>query len=413
MDIQEGKTNKEAEGKEGKKNIILKQGFVFIFLFIVIISVFSFGFFFGRSSVVCPICPPEDVDFSLFWEAWRLIEQEHVGRDDFDVEKMIYGAIAGMINSLDDPYTVFLDPGESEKFLEDVKGSFGGVGMEIGIREDQLQVIRSLEGTPAQRAGLDLGDKIIKVDGEKTAGMTVEDAVSLIRGPKGTEVVLTIYREEWQEERDIRITRAKIDVPSLRLEMKEDNIAYLQIYHFSERASSEFNQAAVNILSGPAEKIILDLRNNPGGYLEVTEEIAGWFLKRGEVVVIEDFSGRKDQDKRLALGNSKLYNYPVVVLINEFSASGSEILAGALRDNRGALLIGEKSFGKGSVQQLKELRGGSSLKITVSNWLTPKGDLITSKGLEPDVNVEMTIEDYREGRDHQLDRAIEIIKEIR
>jgi carboxyl-terminal processing protease len=234
----------------------------------------------------------------------------------------------------------------------------------------------------------------------------------LIRGPKGTEVILSIYRDEWAETRDIKIVRGVIEIPSLKLEMKEGNIAYLKLYHFSEKAAFDFRKAAIEILEGEAEKIILDLRNNPGGYLEVAQDIAGWFLERGQIVVIEDFGEGREQELYQAEGNAKLLPYPIVVLINEGSASGSEILAGALRDNRAVLLIGQDSFGKGSVQELAKLKEGSSLKITIAKWLTPKGDLITDKGLEPDIKVEMTDEDYQEDRDPQLNKAIEIIKSL-
>jgi len=363
--------------------------------------------------VVCPVCPPEKVDFSLFWEAYHKLQEKFVDKEKFDVQKMIYGAISGMVKSLEDPYTIFFPPEEAKRFEEDVKGVFEGVGMEIGIRKGQLQVIAPLEGAPAQRAGLRAGDKIIKIDDKSTVDMTIEEAVNLIRGPKGTEVTLTIFREEWEKVREFKITRAKIEIPSLKWEIKNEDIAYLKLYHFSEKAGSDFEIAAFEILNSPAKKIILDLRNNPGGYLEVAQDIAGWFLEKGQTVVIEDFGQGKEQNKYLSQGPSRLLEYPLVILINEGSASGSEILAGTLRDNRGIILIGEKTFGKGSVQELERLREDSFLKITVAKWLTPKGQSITDVGLEPDRVVEMTEEDYEEGRDPQLDEAIEIIREMK
>jgi len=315
-----------------------------------------------------------------------------------------------MVESIGDPYTVFFDPEDTKKFLEDITGRFEGVGMEIGIRNNGLQVIAPLEGTPAQKAGLRAGDRIIKVDGKLTTELTLEEAVTLIRGEKGTKVVLTIFRETWDAPKDIEIERAVIEVPSLKWELLEGNIAYIKIYHFSEKASFDFSRASIQILTSGAERIILDLRNNPGGYLEVARDIAGFFLKKGEVVVIED-SGREKREYK-ARGNAIFLGYPLVVLINEGSASGAEILAGALKDNLDIILIGETSFGKGSVQQLERLKGGSSLKITTAKWLTPQGKIITDVGLEPDIKVEMTEEDYQEGRDPQLDKAIEVIKEL-
>jgi len=393
--------------------MLVKQKQKFVLFFLILLLVFAFGFWFGKSQVVCPVCPPEDVDFSLFWETWKTIEEKYVDREKLNVQEMIYGAISGMIESLEDPYTVFFKPEEAKKFLEDVKGFFEGVGMEIAVKGGQLQVVAPLEGTPAQKAGLRPGDKILKVDGKSTTDVTIDTAIDWIRGPKGTEVTLTIYREEWGQERDIKITRGVIDIPSLKLEMlAEDNIAYLRLYHFSEKASYDFREAAIEILASPAQKIILDLRNNPGGYLDVAQDIAGWFLEKGQVVAIEDFGEGREQQEILAEGNAKLLNYPVVILINEGSASGSEILAGALRDNREVKLIGETSFGKGSVQELTDLRGGFSLKITIAEWLTPKRESITDKGLEPDIKVELSEEDYEEGRDPQLDKAIEVIKNL-
>lgn len=394
----------------------IKRKIVFVFLsFLLIGGVFGFGILVGYSlgKTQCPICPPQEIDFSLFWETYHKLQEKFVNSEKFDTKKIIYGAISGMVKSLEDPYTVFLPPEETKRFIEDVKGTFEGVGMEIGIRKEQLQVIAPLEDTPAQKAGLRAGDKIIKINDKPTVDMTIEEAVNLIRGPKGTEVVLTILREGWENTQEFKITRAVIEVPSLKWEVKQDNIAYVKLYHFTEKAYFDFGRAATEILASPARKIILDLRNNPGGYLEVAQDIAGWFLEKGKVVVIEDFGEGKEKKEYRARGNAKLLEYPLVVLINEGSASGSEILAGALRDNRGIILIGEKSFGKGSVQELEKLREGSSLKITIAKWLTPKGELIADKGLKPDIKVEITDEDYKEDKDPQLDRAIEIIKEIR
>lgn len=383
-----------------------------LFLLFVIGAVFIGGFFLGQSSVTCDICPPEDIDFSLFWQTRNVLEEKFVEPAKINTKEMIYGAISGMVKTLGDPYTTFLNPEDTKKFKEDIKGVFEGVGMEIGIREGELLIIAPLEGTPAQKAGLLPGDKILKIDDTLTRDITIDEAVSLIRGPKGTEVTLTILREGWEESREFKIKRGVIEIPSLKWEMKDENIAYLKIYHFSSKASFDFSKTAFEILKSPAKKIILDLRNNPGGYLEVAQDIAGWFLQRGQIVTIEDF-GDKEKDKEYkAQGNERFVNFPIVVLINQGSASGSEILAAALRDNRGISIIGERSFGKGSVQELEELREGASLKVTVAHWLTPKGKLITDVGLEPDIVIEMTSEDYEQGRDPQLDKAIEIIRQL-
>jgi len=391
-----------------------KRKIISIFLILFLTGTgFTAGYFFGKFQATCPVCPPEKVDFSLFWEAWKVLEENFVDKDKLDVQNMIYGAISGIAKSLEDPYTVFLNPEETERFKEDISGQFEGVGMEIGIRKGQLQVIAPLEDTPAQKTGLRAGDKILKINDTMTTDLTIDEAVSLIRGPKGTEVNLTIFREEWGTTKEIKIVRNVIIVPSLKWELKEGNIAYIKLYQFSEKAAFDFRVIATEILNSSARKIILDLRDNPGGYLEIAQEISGWFLERGEIVVIEDFGEGRKKEEYKAEGQAKFLEYPIVILINQGSASASEILAGALRDNRGILLIGEKSFGKGSVQELKRLSKGSSLKITIAKWLTPKGELITDKGLEPDIKVEMTEEDYEKEKDPQLDKALEVIKGLK
>lgn len=391
--------------------MLTRKKIFFIFVILILIGgSFASGFYFGLLQKVCPFCKPESVDFSLFWEAWDTLQDEFVSPEKLDIQKMIYGAISGMVNSIGDPYTVFLNPEETKRFDDDVKGSFEGIGAEVGIKKGQLTIIAPLEETPAQDAGLRAGDKILKINDTPTADLTIDEAVDLMRGPKGTAVTLTIYRDEWDQSKEIKIIRDVIEVPSLRWELKENNIAYIELYQFSGKANFDFSEAAIQILASQADRIILDLRNNPGGYLEVAQDIAGWFLKRGETVIIEDFGKEEEQKIYKAEGNAKLLPYPVVILINQGSASASEILAGALRDNRGIKLIGETSFGKGSVQELNELTRGSSLKITIAKWLTPNGQLIAEKGLEPDIKVEITDKDFEDGKDPQLDKALEIIK---
>ena len=391
------------------------QKILLIGLVVIIPCAFLMGFW--RGEMRCEICSPEDIDFTLFWKSYYKLQEKFVDQGKFDSQKILYGAISGMTKSLDDPYTTFFNPEEAKVFMDDVTGEFEGVGMEIGMREGQLTVIAPLEGTPAQKAGLRAGDKIIKIDDTFSQGIDINEAIKLIRGSRGTEVSFSILRESQEELKEFKVVRAVIEVPSLEWEIIENNIAHLKLYQFSDKTNSDFREAAAEILKSPAQKIILDLRSNPGGYLQVASDVAGWFLEKGKVIVIESPKDRiEDFDENVieykSQGPERLLAYPIVVLINQGTASGAEILAGALRDNRGIQLIGETSFGKGCVQEIENMDNGSILKITIANWFTPNGNLISDEGLEPDIKIEMTNEDYDQGKDPQLKKAIEIIKEM-
>ena len=398
----------------------LQKNTVFIVVVIGLIASFSFGFYVGKGQSTpvylegvsgIDLGKPEGVDFSLFWDAWRVVQEKFATKEPLNVQSMVYGAISGMLESLDDPYTVFMNPEDSKRFFDDLQGSFEGVGMEIGIRQKQLQVISPLEGTPAQKAGVRAGDRIIKIGDTVTEGMSVEKAVSLIRGPRGTSVTLTMFREGWEEGKEITIVRGVIVIPSLKWELKGD-VAYIKLFQFSEKAGRDFRRAAQEITASPARSIVLDVRNNPGGFLDISVDIAGWFLERGSTVVTEELKDKQEQRVHRAKGSADLLSYPLVVLINEGSASASEILAGALRDDRNILLIGKQSFGKGSVQEIQNLRDDSSLKVTIAKWLTPKGNVIQGVGLKPDIEVENTLEDEDKGLDFQLDKALEAVKNL-
>ena len=386
----------------------------YLILVILLAAVFGAGFFVGKNQVVCKICTPENIDFSLFWDAYNKLHQGFINPDAITDQKIIYGAISGMTKSLDDPYTEFFDPEQAKIFKQDLSGSFNGIGVEIGIKKDQLTIIAPLKGSPGERAGLKSGDQIIKIDGKNTSNMSTDQAVNMIRGKKDTKVILTIFREGWNQTKDITIIRDTIKINPIDWELKEESIAYINIHQFNQPLSSDFKKTAFEILNSPAKKIVLDLRDNPGGYLEVAQDVTGWFLKAGQVVTIEDFGKDKKQQIFKAEGNAAFINYPTVILINKGSASASEILAGALRDNRNVKLIGEKSFGKGSVQEVIGLRDDSSfLKITIAKWLTPKGSLISEVGLNPDIKVELTDDDIKLKRDPQLDKAIEVVKGLK
>ncbi|MEK7080753.1 MAG: S41 family peptidase [Patescibacteria group bacterium] len=392
---------------------ITKKRVLYSFVLVALLAgMFGAGIWVGVNKIAYCVPQPGTVDFSLFWDAYNKLQQKFISPDKIENQKVLYGAIEGMTQSLGDPYTSFFDPNQAKRFQQDLSGSFEGIGVEIGIKKNQLTVIAPLEGTPGQKAGLKAGDSILKIDGKDASDMTTEEAVSLIRGTKGTTVVLSIYRNSWTLPKDIKITRDTIIVPTMKWELKNGNIAYIRINEFGEALPNDFRKAAFEILSSPAKKIALDLRGNPGGYLEVSQEIAGWFLQQGQVVTIEDFGKTKQQKKYKTEGNANLAIYPLVVLIDQGSASASEILAGALRDDRKIKLIGEKSFGKGSVQEVVDLRGGSFLKITIAKWLTPKGNSISEVGLEPDIKVSISDQDIEANKDPQLDKALEIIKSI-
>ena len=390
-----------------KKKIIYSSALTICFF-----TIFALGIWVGVEKIAYCVPQPENINFSLFWDAYNKLQEKFIDPEKIDDQKIIYGAIEGMAKSLGDPYTSFFSPEDAQRFAQDLSGTFEGIGAEIGIKKNQLTIVAPLEGTPAQEAGLKAGDSILEINGKNTSDFTTEEAVNLIRGPKGTYVTLTIYRDGWPSAKDIEITRQTIKIDSTKWELKDGNIAYVQIFQFDESLSGDFKNGVYQILQSPAKKIILDLRNNPGGYLETAQEIAGYFLKKGQTVTIEDFGEGKEQNIYVSQGNGELANYPIVVLINQGSASASEILAGTLRDNRNVRLIGEKSFGKGSVQEVVDLRGGSFLKITIAKWLTPKGNFISEVGLDPDVKIEITDQDIELNNDPQLDKALEIIRDL-
>ncbi len=403
-----------------------KKYIYFAVVVVVVTAAFSAGFIYGaieklphpvQGIINQKFGQPKEFDFSLFWDTWDELHNKFVDQSNLKEDKLLYGAISGMVKGAGDPYTVFFPPVESKSFKQDVGGSFGGIGAEIGKRNGFLVIVAPLEDTPAQKAGLIAGDKILKINGEPTDDITVETAVTKIRGEVGTKVVLSILRgNDGTKAKDITIERAVIKIPITKLEALKDNqIAHLSFYSFASTAPFEFQQAATKILATTGYKgIILDLRNNPGGFLEVSVDIAGWFLNSGDLVAIEQFGQMENNNKTefRTSGLGALKNYPIVVLVNQGTASAAEILAGALRDNRGVKLVGEKTFGKGSVQELINLKDGSSLKVTVAKWLTPKGVSISEHGLEPDYKVAIAEDDAGKNKDPQLDKAVEVLLKI-
>ncbi|MEK7390584.1 MAG: S41 family peptidase, partial [Patescibacteria group bacterium] len=325
-------------------------------------------------------------------------------------QERVWGAISGMVDSLDDPYTTFLPPEEAKIFESDINGNFEGVGMEIGVRDDVLTVISPLRGTPAFRAGIQSGDKIIKIDDISTEKLNTDQAVRLIRGKVGTKVKLLLIRGNSSEPIEISVTRAVIDIPTLDYEFRGDGIFVIQLYNFSSASPDLFRKALRAFVRTGSDKLILDLRGNPGGFLEASVDMASWFLPTGTAVVREEYRNGGDQ----VIHRSRGYRIfgerlKMAVLIDKGSASASEILAGALSEHDIATLVGSTSFGKGSVQELVKVTPESSLKVTIAQWLTPNGLSISAGGLKPDISVDLTEEDSKNGRDPQLKAAVELL----
>lgn len=354
---------------------------------------------------------PQGIDFTMLWDAWRTIQEKYRGRTDLDTQKMVYGATEGMLKSLGDPYTVFLQPVDTTKFNQDIQGSFGGIGAELGYKKG-IVIIAPLKDMPAEKAGLKAGDKIMRIDGTSTIDMTVEDAVTKIRGTLGTPVTLTIERAGAANLLEFTIMRATITVSSVVWSKKSDLVAYIHIQNFFGNVETDFYKAVRDAQKQGATKFIIDLRGNPGGLLGAAINIAEQFISAGKPIVFEDYGAGKKKDEFDSYGGGLLEKAPVVVLVDGGSASASEILAGALRDSRGITLIGEKTFGKGSVQEVVQLRNGASVKVTVAKWLTPSGATIDQQGIDPDVKVQLTDADRDAGRDPQMDKAMELIQKI-
>jgi len=348
----------------------------------------------------------EDVDFNLFWEAWTLLKQGYYKQPVPDT-KLFYGALAGLVASLQDPHSIFLDPQSNEKFTREMEGNYDGIGAEIGLRDNHLTIIAPLPDTPAEKAGLKTGDRIAAIDGRDTTGMAVEMAVSLIRGPQKTPVVLTIIKKNAEKTEDLSIIRDQIEIKSVKWSMEKRDIAYLKLSYFNETATSEFKSAVMKILEQNPQGLILDLRSNPGGYLSVAVDITGFWVDHQLAVMEKSEDGHQEEFK--TSGAALLAGIKTVVLIDGGSASASEIVAGALQDYQKATLVGEQTFGKGTVQEVKSLPDGSAIKLTIAEWLTPKGRSIDQNGIAPDVKVDYTDEDFKTDRDPQLDKALEIL----
>ncbi|MFH1244441.1 MAG: S41 family peptidase [bacterium] len=354
-----------------------------------------------------------EADFSRFWEVWRRLETSYVDPAKLDYAKMTWGSMRGLASSLDDPYTQYLPPAENKQANEDLNGAFFGVGIELGYREGSLAVVSPITGSPAEKAGVKAGDLILHIKDEKkkvdldTQGMTLPTAVTHIRGDKGSSVILTLYREGVDKSFEVTITRDEIVVPSVELKFIEKDgkkIAHLELHKFGGRTDKEWVAKVGEIVASKSAGVILDLRNNPGGYLDGAVFVASEFLPSGVVVKQE---GRSSSETYSVDRKGSLTTIPLVVLVNKGSASASEITAGALQDNKRAKIVGEQSFGKGTVQEVQDLSDGSSLHVTVAKWILPSGRWIGKEGITPDVKVEDNLE--TKDIDEQLEKAIELV----
>lgn len=351
-------------------------------------------------------------DMALFWEAWHLVDKIYLKAPEVSDEQKVRGATAGLIASLGDPYSEFFTPKEAEDFKDQVKGNFGGIGAQLDNKDGKLIVVAPLKGSPAEAAGLKAGDEILMVDATSTQSYSAEDAVGIIRGPVGTSVKLTIMRAGFEKPKEISIVRKDIVVPTINFEMKEGGIAYIQLYQFNASASRLFLDAVRKAALQGTHGVVLDLRGNPGGYLDVAVRLAGWFLPRGTLVVSQQGRDGTETEAMRANGNAALAKIPTVILIDEGSASASEILAGALHDQRKIPLVGQTSFGKDTVQEIQDLSDGSLVKLTVAHWVLPSGHILEGAGIKPDYEVKLTDEDVEKKRDPQLDKALEVLRKM-
>ena len=364
---------------------------------------------------------PAGVDFSSVWDAWNILNDNFVPAAVATSspiatstvglnQQKVYGMISGLADSLNDPYTFFLPPTQNEQFSSDMSGSFEGIGMQIDVKDGVLTVVSPLKGTPADLAGIKSGDKILKIDGASTSGLDADTAVQKIRGPKGTQVTLNILRDGWTAPRDIKVTRDVINVPVVTATPKPNGIYVIALSTFTSNSPDLFRGALRQFVESGDTKLVLDLRGNPGGYLDAAVDIASWFLPTGDVVVTEDYAGHQDNIVHRSLGYDIFNkNLKMVILVDHGSASASEILADALHHYGVGELVGTNTFGKGVVQELFDITPGTSLKVTVARWLGPDGIQIPHEGITPDVQVDFTDADAKAGTDPQMDKAIQIL----
>ncbi len=416
--------------QNSNKNVLKKIGIAALAVFAITVAFFA-GIFVdaqrGIPSILSDSAVPSSVynssngqpggvDFSQFWKVWNIVNSEFVPTTKeattSDTKSEVYGAIQGMVASLGDPYTIFLTPSQNKNLESELSGSLEGVGMEVGVANGTLTVIAPLKDSPAEKAGILAGDTILKIGDQEAANLTVDQAVDLIRGKKGTSVVLTLSRQGKTEPVVVSVMRDTINVPIVETKKLEDSKTFvIKVDSFSDNAPNLFRGALRDFVYSGYDKLVLDLRNDPGGYLEAAVDMASWFLPPGKTIVTEDFGKSKDPQIYRSYGyNIFNDNLKMAILVNGGSASAAEIMAGALSEYGVGTLVGEKTFGKGSVQELIPISNdGAALKVTVARWLTPNGKSISEQGLMPSVLASSTDEDIKAGKDTQLQKAIEVL----
>ncbi|EAX46853.1 carboxyl-terminal protease [Thermosinus carboxydivorans Nor1] len=339
-----------------------------------------------------------------FFRALQIVKARYI--EDVPMETLMTGAIKGMVNALGDPHSVYLDAKMYKEFMIETEGSFGGVGIVIGVKDKVLTVVSPIEGTPGEKAGIKSGDQILKIDGQDTKDLALDEAVNKIRGPEGSQVTLTIRRPSTQEVKDYTLTRSNIQIRTVEGKMLPDKIGYIRISMFNESTGADLNRKYQELEKEGMKAVILDLRDNPGGLLEESVKVANKFVPKGPVVSVVTRDGRRETHS----SNLEAVKYPVVVLVNGGSASASEIVAGAIQDTGAGILVGTKTYGKGSVQTIMRLDNGTAIKLTIAKYLTPNGRSINGVGIEPDVKVEVPEPRQPGQKDIQLEKAIEILK---
>lgn len=367
----------------------------------------------GLTSILSPNSKNhEDIKLDTFWQVWDDLQAKYVNADALKKDKMVYGAIKGMTEALNDPFTVFMTPEETTEFDESLNGELEGIGAELTVKNQALVVVSPLKDSPAKKAGLLPGDIIYKIDGALTSEMSLPDAISKIRGKKGSQVTLTIIRKTQTKALEIKITRDTVNIESVSMEEKGNGIYYISINQFSDNTTQEFNQAVGKVMLKQPKGLVLDLRFNGGGYLLTAVDVLSTVIKgQQKVVEVKERDITKNENLTVT-GNPQIPDVPLVVLINKGSASASEIVAGAIQDLKRGIIMGEKSFGKGSVQEVEKLADGSSLRYTIAKWYTPLGRSINEVGIDPDITVELTEKDADAGKDPQLDAAINYLKKL-